>query len=63
MPILRDIPILSRLFTNRSTSKDERTLLILIKPTIIIPTETEERLWPGLIDNPTEYDMGKQSSY
>lgn len=63
VPILRDIPILSRLFTNRSTSKDERTLLILIKPTIIIPTETEERLWPGLIDNPTEYDMGKQSSY
>ena len=63
VPILRDIPILSRLFTNRSTSKDERTLLILIKPTIIIPTEAEERLWPGLIDNPMEYDVGKRSSY
>ena len=35
-------PILNRLFTNRSTVRDERTLLILVKPTIIIQREEEE---------------------
>ena len=63
VPILSKIPLLNRLFTNRGQVKDERTLLILIKPTIIIPSETEEKLWPGLADNPADYDYSKRSSY
>src|SRR5690606_32820082 len=35
VPVLSKIPVLNRLFTNRSIDKLDRTLLILIKPTII----------------------------
>ncbi len=42
VPILSKIPIINRFFTNRSSVRDESTLLILIKPTIIIPREYEE---------------------
>ena len=52
VPVLSKVPILKRFFTNRSKVKDERTLLILIKPTIIIQNEEEERLFPGLVQNP-----------
>ncbi len=52
VPVLSKIPLLKRFFTNRSKSKDERTLLILIKPTIIIQNEEEQRLFPGLMQNP-----------
>lgn len=48
VPVLNKLPILNRLFTNRSTVKDERTLLILIKPTILIQNEKEEELFPGM---------------
>ena len=47
VPMLSKIPIVNRLFTNRSTVKDESTLLILIKPTIIIHRDYEEQLFPG----------------
>ena len=40
-----------------------RQILLLIKPTIIIPSEAKKRLWPGLLDNPTEYDVGKRISH
>jgi len=43
VPILSKIPLIGRLFENRSIIKDEKTLLILIKPTIIIQSEHEER--------------------
>src|SRR5206468_2928173 len=33
VPVLSKIPFLKRLFTNRSTAKDEQVLLILVKPT------------------------------
>jgi type II secretory pathway component GspD/PulD (secretin) len=56
VPILSKIPIINRLFTNRSTIKDERTLLILVKPTIIITDEEEEELYPGLLER---YDRGR----
>jgi type II secretory pathway component GspD/PulD (secretin) len=41
VPILSKIPILGRLFSNRSSIQDEKILLILVKPTIILQEETE----------------------
>lgn len=48
VPILSKIPFLKRLFTNRATSHDDRVLLILVKPTIIIQREQEQRQFPLL---------------
>ncbi|MCC7193711.1 MAG: hypothetical protein IT444_13125 [Phycisphaeraceae bacterium] len=59
VPVLSKIPLLNRVFTNRSMVKDERTLLLLIKPTIIIPNEQEEDLFPGLLANPAAYNVTK----
>ncbi len=47
VPILSKIPILKRLYTSRTMIKDEQTLLILIKPTIIIAPEQEELAFPS----------------
>jgi type II secretory pathway component GspD/PulD (secretin) len=41
VPILSQIPIIGRLFRNRSTIKDHKVLLILVKPTIILQDERE----------------------
>ncbi len=46
VPILSKIPVIDRLFNNRGKIRDEQTLLILIKPKIIIPREEEERAFP-----------------
>ena len=46
VPLLNKIPIINRLFTNRGMIRDEQTLLILIKPTIIIQHEEEEKQFP-----------------
>ena len=59
VPILSKIPVLSRFFTNRTTVRDERTLLILIKPTIIIQEEQEDAMWPGLNADPQGYNAGR----
>ena len=48
VPVLSKIPFLKRLFTNRSMAKDEQVLLILVKPTIIIQREVEDRQFPLL---------------
>jgi general secretion pathway protein D len=48
VPILSKIPFIKRLFTNKSTAKDERVLLILVKPTIIIQREVEQQQFPLL---------------
>ena len=48
VPILSKIPILNRFFSNRIESKEEQTLLILIKPTVLIQNEEEENAYPGL---------------
>lgn len=48
VPVLSKIPFLKRLFTNRSMAKDDQVLLILVKPTIIIQREQEERQFPLL---------------
>lgn len=42
VPALSKIPLISRLFSNRSTVQDESIILILIKPQIILPQEEEE---------------------
>jgi type II secretory pathway component GspD/PulD (secretin) len=51
VPVLSKLPILNRFFTNRIESKEEQTLLILIKPTILIQNEEEEGQFPGLLDS------------
>jgi type II secretory pathway component GspD/PulD (secretin) len=50
VPVLSKLPILNRFFTNRVEAREEQTLLILIKPTILIQNEEEERHFPGLLD-------------
>jgi type II secretory pathway component GspD/PulD (secretin) len=42
VPILKSIPILGRLFTNKSEVKDKQVLLILVKPTILLKNEQEQ---------------------
>ncbi|MCK4872374.1 MAG: hypothetical protein KAS72_06590 [Phycisphaerales bacterium] len=51
VPILSKIPVINRFFTNRISSKEESTLLILLRPQIIIQHEEEERNFPGLRDD------------
>ena len=41
VPVLSKIPIIGRAFSNRSKVKDERILLILVQPTIILQEEAE----------------------
>ncbi len=47
VPILSKIPILKRFYQSRSMVKDEQTLLILIKPEILIQPEQEELAFPS----------------
>jgi len=42
------MPIINRFFTNRIQSKEEQTLLILMKPTVLIQSEQEARNFPAL---------------
>jgi len=48
VPVLSKIPILNRFFSNRAMTREESTLLMLIRPNIIIQDENEERNFPGL---------------
>lgn len=50
VPVLSKIPIINRFFSNRVMAREEQTLLILLKPTILIQNEQEERHFPGLND-------------
>lgn len=50
VPVLSKIPILSRFFSNRVDAKSDSTLVILLKPTILIQNEEEELNFPGLLD-------------
>lgn len=51
VPVLSKLPFFGRFFSNRIESKEEQTLLILMKPTILIQNEEEERSFPGLSDS------------
>ncbi len=46
VPVLSKIPVLKRAFSNVTTVKDTRTLLILVKAKIIIQKEAEEEAFP-----------------
>ncbi len=46
VPLLSKIPIINRAFTTRNMTRNESTLLILIKPTIIIQEEQEAEAAP-----------------
>ena len=50
VPVLSKIPFLNRFFTNRLQIKEEQTLLILVKPTVIIQSEQEEMANPGITE-------------
>ena len=49
VPGLSKLPLISRLFSNRSITKDESVLLILIKPKIILQDEEEELEFGSLL--------------
>jgi len=48
VPVLSKIPFIKRLFTNRAEAQDEQILLILVKPTILIQREQEQKQFPQL---------------
>lgn len=48
VPLLSKLPVLNRFFTNRIESKEEQTLLILMKPTVLIQSEQEARNFPAM---------------
>jgi type II secretory pathway component GspD/PulD (secretin) len=48
VPLLSKIPVVNRFFTNRIISKEEKSLLLMIRPEIIIQQEQEDSLFPGL---------------
>jgi len=48
VPVLSKIPILGRLFRNRSTIKDHKILLILVKPTIMLQEERDKEAVAGM---------------
>lgn len=51
VPVLSKIPILKRAYSSRSMVKDEQTLLILVKPKILIQSEQEELAFPSFARN------------
>ena len=51
VPGLGKIPILGRLFRNRSTVKDQKILLILVRPTIILQEEADAKAIGAFEDN------------
>jgi type II secretory pathway component GspD/PulD (secretin) len=48
VPVLSKIPLLGRLFSNRSKIKDHKILLILVKPTIILQEEKDAEAIAGM---------------
>jgi type II secretory pathway component GspD/PulD (secretin) len=50
VPVLSKIPLIGRLFSNRSTVKDQKILLILVKPTILLQEEREAEAIAALED-------------
>jgi type II secretory pathway component GspD/PulD (secretin) len=48
VPILSKLPLIGRLFRNRSKIRDHKILLILVKPTIILQEEYEAEALAGM---------------
>ena len=57
VPVLSKIPVLGALFTNRSKVRDERVLLILVKPTIILQDEKEQEAIAAMEESTDEYRL------
>jgi len=51
VPMLSKIPVVGRLFSNRTTQREHRILLILVTPTIMLKDETEADAIAGLKEN------------
>jgi type II secretory pathway component GspD/PulD (secretin) len=52
VPVLSKMPVVGRLFSNRSKIKDSQVLLILVKPTIILREEAEHNAIAAMEGNP-----------
>jgi type II secretory pathway component GspD/PulD (secretin) len=52
VPILSKIPIINLLFSNRSSIRDQKVLLILVKPTIILTDETDQEAVAAMEEKP-----------
>jgi DNA helicase HerA-like ATPase len=50
VPVLSKIPIVNRFFTNRIDGEQELTVVMLMRPEIVIQSENEDLLFPGLVD-------------
>ena len=50
VPVLSKIPIVNRFFTNRIDAETELTVVMLMRPEIVIQSENEDILFPGLMD-------------
>lgn len=48
VPVLSKVPLVGRLFSNRSKVRDHKILLILVKPTIILQEEEEAKALAAL---------------
>jgi type II secretory pathway component GspD/PulD (secretin) len=51
VPVLSKIPVVGRLFSNRTKVKDHKILLILVKPTIILQEEREQEAIAAMESN------------
>ncbi|MHC4619498.1 MAG: hypothetical protein ACYTEQ_17260 [Planctomycetota bacterium] len=51
VPVVGKIPIIGRIFRSRSKIKDQKILLILVKPTIILQEERDSEAIAALEDN------------
>ena len=51
VPIVSKIPVIGRLFSNRSVVKDSKILLVLVKPTIILQEEAEAEAIAAMEDS------------
>jgi general secretion pathway protein D len=51
VPLLSKIPYINRFFANRITATEESTLLMLLRPEIILQNENEDLLFPGLSES------------
>jgi tetratricopeptide (TPR) repeat protein len=51
VPIVSKIPVIGRLFRNRSVVKDTKILLVLVKPTIILQEEVEAEAIAAMEDS------------
>ncbi|MDO8302210.1 MAG: type II and III secretion system protein, partial [Sedimentisphaerales bacterium] len=48
VPILGKLPIIGRLFSNRNEQREQKVLLILVTPTVILQEEREREAFPDL---------------